>query len=126
MYTRSYFQDDVEINVPENYDGNAFREKEKSDATCEEVNSDVSCYARERDCDRHQETKSDTGVGVLSAFFQKLPFSNLFERFNFSKFERLDFGTEEILIIGLSLFLLLSGSKDIECAIMLFLLLLIK
>ena len=126
MYTRSYFQDDVEISVPKNYDGNAFIEKEKQKDDSQEASCAAPHFEKEGCCERKKEEKRDTGAGFIPSILEKLPFSNLFDRFNFSKEVGFELGKEEILIIAISLFLIFSGGGDVECAIMLLLLLLIK
>lgn len=136
MYTRSYYPDNEKISIPENYDGNAFREDissiSKEDAG-EPMKENAFTMPYNESTEKAEPTssepkgrKGDTGQGYISAFLQKLPISNLFGKTDFFKNAHLDFGTEELLIIGIALFLLFSKGGDTECAIMLLLLLLIK
>ena len=128
MYTRSYFQDDEKISIPENYDGNAFREdseakmneSEKQRNAFTQVNNESSeeCFFNER--------KDNGGLGFIQSFLHRLQPSSVFEKFDFFRGGRFDFGSEEILIFGIALFLFFSEGKDIECALMLLLLLFIK
>ncbi len=134
MYTRNYFQDDENISIPENYDGNAFREDVK-EPPIQSHNGDrlippFTPHSRtEEECAAFEDAerkKRDGDSGFVSTFLQKLQPSSLFEKFNFFNGGHFDFGGEEIMIIGIALFLLFSEGKDIECALMLLLLLLIK
>ncbi len=135
MYTRSYFQDDENLSIPENYDGNAFRGdstdiQEEIKETQIQKNpfeppyreSDEPCVASK---DR-EDKKRDTGPISISALLQKFQPSSLFGKFDFLKDGRFDIGSEEILIIGVAIFLFFSEGRDIECALMLLFLLLIK
>ena len=67
-----------------------------------------------------------SGERPLGSFFEKLPFGNLFSSLPFFKGGRMSFGTEELIICAIALFLLFSQGGDKECAIMLFLLLWIR
>ena len=122
MYTRSYFTEDKKPIVPENYDGNAFREEiaptlaEVGDAT-EGGESAVA---------------SSSGT-VFSSLLTKLPLGGLFGSLPFSRSEgekagreRVKIGTEEILICLVALYMFFSKEGDKECAIMLLLLLFIR
>ena len=134
MYTRSYFQDDKKLTVPENYDGNAFGERDtevKSEPISSErhesifgirENKDEECIAPPKE----ESKKIDTGRGVLSTILEKLEPSSLFDRIGIFRGGKLDIGSEEILIFGIAVFLFFSEGKDIECALMLLFLLLIK
>ncbi len=115
MYTRSYYPDAGEL--PENYGGMAMRTSEpipehhEPPPTKEEI-EEVGLI-------------SDSPVGA----FGKIPvFSSLFSRLGgLAKplgIEKV--GTEELLIIGVALYLLFSKSGDKECAIILLLLLLVN
>ena len=133
MYTRSFFQDDEKINIPKNYDGNAFREEDKEDGASEAeiptgVFSPPLFRAHDNECvnGKKEEAKRDTGRGFPPLFVKKLLPEGLFEGIDILKGGRLEFGKEELLIIGIALFLIFSEGKDLECALMLFLLLFIK
>ena len=136
MYTRSYYPEEEKISIPENYVGNAFIEesapmqREDTKKTSNE-NAFTMPYNEptgnfEAASNKAKEKRDGAAHGYISALLQKLPISNLFGKTDFFKNPRLDFGTEEILIIGIALFLLFSKGGDMECAIMLLLLLLIK
>ena len=133
MYTRSYFQDDKKLTVPENYDGNAFREAETQEAaeasTSQRHESIFGAHEKSEECitsTKEESKKSDTGRGIISTFLEKLEPSGLFGRLGIFHEGKLDIGSEEILILGIALFLFFSEGRDIECALMLLFLLLIK
>lgn len=140
MYSRSYFNTSSEISVPDNYDGTAFSDDNlqeeiktpkiesakneikfspKSDN--EECNSSYQgaeyneCSARERRSENSRFGLDFKGI-----------FGSLFSGEGFSSFLPNKFGVEEILIIGIALFLLFSPEKDIECAFLLLALIFIK
>ena len=126
MYTRSYFTEDKKIDIPENYDGNAFREnldpfKENSieDTIPEE--------------ERSEEDEKVSEASAIPSLFGKLPISKLVTGLSGLSFKRGDiaqmckkFGTEEILIGAVALYLFFSKDGDRECAIMLLILLFIR
>ena len=129
MYTRSYFTEDKKVDIPENYDGNAFRESGSSvledtdrngffpneDIKSENKNEDAKCSAKPFSLfDR----LSPEGI------FGVLPFKSL--KNIFSKGEAFAFGTEEILICIIALYMFFSKEGDKECAIMLALLLFVR
>lgn len=122
MYTRAYFPEEEKIKVPENYVGNAFGSEEinaKKSDTPPIVAEPVSSDAEEATM-KHSDSSFGGGLRNFS-------FSRLFDGLDIFKggaFKNI--GTEEILIIGIALFLLFSQGGDKECAIMLFLLLFIK
>ena len=130
MYTRSYFTEDKKIDIPENYDGNAFRENKSDFDVRREHDIEVS-----DDCPVNDDTTDSTESSSRNAFsslLEKLPVKNLFSGFPFSFFkngsgreERRYFGTEEILIFIIAAYMFLSKDGDRECAIMLALLLFI-
>ena len=135
MYTRSYFQDDESVSIPENYDGNAFRDNSidmQGDIKNSEIRKNASpntCGEPDEEClasKNREPRKHDTGMGIIPTLFQKFQSSSLFNKFDFLKNGHFDLGSEEILIIGIALFLFFSEGKDIECALMLLFLLLIK
>ena len=131
MYTRSYYPEGDGIKIPENYDGNAFREmetppieksvKEEAPAMEETLRApwDVSEAA--------EETMGVPKVArSFGSFFERMPFGNLFGSLPFFKGGKLNFGTEELIICAIALFLLFSQGGDKECAVMLLLLLWVK
>ena len=115
MYTRSYYPDTGEL--PENYGGMAMRVSEPP--------------PEPRESPKNEDASEPAGLfgknqGELS---MKAPiFSSLLSRLGTVArplgIERL--GTEELLIIGVALYLLFSKSGDKECAVILLLLLLVN
>lgn len=138
MYTRAYYPKEDKINVPENYDGNAFREEsvktdiEEAPTLQKEEAIPLHAPWDNPPPEENSEEKSEAVMGkpksegVFGTIFKRLPISNLFSGFGGLKNGLSDIGTEEILIIGVALFLLLSKGGDKECAVMLLLLLFIK
>lgn len=139
MYTRTYQTEEEKITVPENYDGNAFREEPSS--TSEPPKEDIPVFLQtEKPSDfsfeeNHAPTKLDSEEvlakpkgdgGIFSGLFKRGWLSPVFDSIPFLKNGFSDIGTEEILIIAVAIFLLFSKSGDKECATMLFLLLFIK
>lgn len=115
MYTRSYYPDTGEL--PENYGGMAMRASEPP--------------PEPREPPSREETTEPAGIfgGTGAESPLKMPiFSSLFSRIGAVArplgIERV--GTEELLIIGVALYLLFSKSGDKECAIILLLLLLVN
>ncbi len=114
MYTRSFYPESTgEILIPENYDGTMLRDtvENTEPEPKEEKSEEVPVFKKQEDGGIFswfgKLTKGGLGTDLLGGFFK-------------------DFGTEEILIIGIALFLIFSGSHDIECAVMMLLLLFIK
>ena len=123
MYTRSYFTEDKKIDIPENYDGNAFRENNTESPLEENVEQTFSAVDEDESVTVGSRTERK---GPFSSFFDKLPFKNLSESFPFPFFKndsssrgKLNFGTEEILICIIALYMFFSKDGDKECAIML-------
>ena len=128
MYTRSYFTEDKKIDIPENYDGNAFKENGSVIQNAEEVLSDF----KEEPNDVQEETEETLGKGIFSSLFDKLPVKSLQKGFPFSLFKKngvegcgLSFGTEEILISLIAIYMFFSKDGDKECAAFILLLLFI-
>lgn len=113
MYTRSYYPDTTEL--PENYGGMAMRPDEPIEENC----------ATESE---RSESASITHDSVSTGLAKSPVFSSLFSRLGGLTrplgIEKI--GTEELLIIGVALYLLFSKSGDKECAIILLLLLLVN
>lgn len=119
MYTRSYFKDEAESHKPpENYSGVALSEDEKA----ENIGTSANPWERDED------------VPVMKADARS-PFSDLLFGGKLSGLFKGrgggagglfgGIGSEEILIIAMALFLLLSKDGDKECAIMLLILLIL-
>ncbi len=131
MYMRNYCQDrEEEILVPENYDGNAFRTNaanESPPSFFEQNKIDLSADESNKKVDEAKDTMSyakneRSFLGALKSFIPE----GLFSRNGFLKNALLDIGTEEILIIGIALFLFFSKDCDKECALILIFLLFVK
>ena len=140
MYSRSYSQDKDGISIPESYAGVAFREPEAPEIPEDAPRSlaksadirftspeppDPKLTASSKPEPEESEEVVATG-GFLSSLMDKLPIKNIFSSFDIGKMGLFKIGTEEILIIGLALFLFLSRDGDKECAVLLLLLLLIR
>ncbi len=125
MYSRNYFDSDKEsFALPQNYDGTAFAEEEKSDESAtrppdnDEIKVDSEPYLA---AGGEAIKEASSPLGFLSGLGKNL-FGGLFGgRLKFPSI-----GTEEILIIATAMFLLFSKDGDTECAILLLLLLLIN
>lgn len=126
MYSRSYYDKEEGFALPANYDGTAFADGVKPEENLTRPPSDckneqILERSAESSCSA-DEPVSFSGLGVLSGLGNGF-LGKLFGKGGF-KFPRL--GAEEILIIATALFLLFSRDGDIECAILLLLLLLIN
>lgn len=140
MYSQSYFPQGAEISLPENYDGTAFSEdnaqSEVKIPKIESVKNEIkfsptgdgdecqsaSCEGEYEECIAKDKSK---GAGLFGIDFKR-SFGSLFSGGGFSSLLPKDFGVEEVLIIGIALFLLFSPEHDIECALLLFALIFIK
>ena len=122
MYTRSYFSEDEAVRLPEKYDGTVFKEKA-------ETLGESECQISEQTVQPAVEKQSEESV--FSRLFERLPFSSLFKKgkgvlpLKLDKCRIENFGTEELLIIAIALYLFFSKDGDKECAIMLALLIFI-
>ena len=112
MYTRTYFPEDEKINIPEKYNVNAFSDAPETEPT-EQVEKSEEVMGRAREDD-----------GGIFGFLSRLG-GGIFPVFGKigSDFH---LGREELLIIGIALFLFLSKGGDKECAIMLIILLIFQ
>lgn len=126
MYTRTYFTENDKLSIPENYDGNAFRE-----SISEEGNGFIAKEAIEESEEHEKEKYEQTGTGTAS-FFDRLPIKSLISKTPFKNFFKGgsnlfdSFGYEEILIAALMLYMFFSKDGDKECAIMLLFLLFVS
>ena len=133
MYSR-ITQSIDDIRIPENYDGTAF-----CDGGKEEKKTKIPPICREGSTADLKISPQENEVKTEEVFAQKhdgkggffgFDFGSIFHSL-FGKNKRVSdffdsFGLEEIIIIGLAAFLFLSSSGDIECAIMLLILLFIS
>lgn len=127
MYTRTYFTENDKLSIPENYDGNAFRERISDGSTEIKITDEENNEYSEESSEKYEKTS-----GGASSFFERLPIKNLISKFpikglfkgNSNLFER--FGYEEILISALMLYMFFSKEGDKECAVMLLLLLFVS
>lgn len=142
MYTRTYQAEEEKITVPENYDGNAFREDRQCDpfppqdiSMPQTAEKDLKCGNSQDDTQKATETiaecpgdfeKKAGGDGLFASIFKSGHKASFLDNLPFIKNGKFDIGTEEILIVAVALFLLFSKSGDKECAIMLLLLLFVK
>lgn len=127
MYTRSYYTEDEKIAVPENYNGEAFVKEEAVAEPTEPVLKDVGGEPLRAPWDApppQSEGAFPKNDGILGGFLERITHAPIFRTQGCTEPFRL--GTEEILIIGVALFLLFSKGGDRECAVMLLLLLLVK
>ncbi len=130
MYTRSYFTEDKKIDIPENYDGTAFNENRNEFA--KENDAQVPDLEKEVSEEAFAEAEATAGRGIFTALADKIPLKSLGRILPFPPFrdspqekEGFTFGTEEILIAIIALYMFFSKDGDRECAIMLAILLFI-
>ena len=118
MYTRSYFKDETESpKPPENYSGIALTEDEEPESTSTGANP----WEKAEEAPV-MKTESRSAFSDL-LFGGRL--SGLFKGHCGAGGLLGGIGSEEILIIAMALFLLLSKDGDKECAIMLLILLIL-
>lgn len=140
MYSRSYFTGGSEISLPENYDGTAFSEDSIQDEIripkIESAKNEIkfSPKTEEKECDTSFQPpeydecmtkEKGTRGGIFGIDFKGI-LGSVFSGDGFSSILPKDFGIEEIIIIGIALFLLFSPERDIECSLMLLALIFIK
>ena len=111
MYSRSFYPPEGALTtLPESYDGTRFSENQESEAPKAAVEEAADASAVPTAGEAKQ----------ASSLFPNI-FGGIFGEGGFLS----DIGIEEILIIAVAAFLFLSNDGDIECAIMLVLLLFI-
>ena len=134
MYTRNYIDDGGGVTVPQNYDGIAF------DTDISDVKNTVSATVGERKISPPDQPPSHEGEnvqasataesagGLFGNLFGKIGLKNLFPSSinSILSLDKFKLGAEELLLIGLALFLLFSKEGDKECAIILLLLLFVN
>ena len=133
MYTRSYYPESEGIKIPENYDGNAFREigtKEEERIAPSEDNtkSEEVLRAPWDVSEKAEEAMGNANIGSrgFGSFFDKISLNSITGILPFFKSGKFSLGNEEMLICAIALFLFFSRGGDKECAVMLLLLLWIK
>lgn len=125
MYSRSYYPEGQDrLNLPDNYDGTAFMERQAvSEPAVEEVsfNEKNEVYQEERaEPTGGRNIRGSVGIPILSGLFDK---GGLLGGLGLSM---PSIGTEEILILATAAFLFFSKSGDRECALLLLLLIFIN
>ena len=132
MYTRNYIDDGGGMNIPQNYDGIAF------DTDIPDAKNTVAASVGEKKIsppdvkseasESAQASANIENTGIFGSFFQKFGLKNILPSSIGSLFQLDQFklGKEEILLIGIALFLLFSKEGDKECAIILLLLLFVN
>lgn len=126
MYTRSYLCEEKAPEIPENYDGNAFKYEKTATRI---VENEFSGQAEEEKSEEKISKASKT-IGIPQVL-EKLPLKKLGALFGIEGSKNKEapaftFGTEEILIIAIALYMFFSKDGDKECAIMLAILLFIR
>ena len=136
MYSRTYANDLP--TVPESYSGVAFREPDpipddapKSIPKSADVKFTTSPAPPDPKLSSAgaEPAVEETCVKPSQGFFEKIQLGKMFSGirdFDFSSISLPRIGMEEILIVGLALFLFFSRDGDKECAALLALLLLIR
>ena len=136
MYSRSYNGEEARVAIPENYDGTAFSKIENEVHTRPIIPTVSEPKFSRGDAfpPLEDKEKKDVPCGECTeeerkkpSFLQRIPFvkskDGKIEGVRLFDFKM---GCEELLIIGVALFLLFSKEGDVECAIMLLLLLFIS
>ncbi len=124
MYTRIYGAEEKSLNIPENYDGNAFREESAEPGLqSKDPFTDIPTSENEAEVPVMKKTESE---GIFSGIFKKLPIQGVFGNLGIKSISSFKIGSEEILIVGIALFLFFSKGGDNELAFMLLLLLFVK
>lgn len=137
MYSRSFTSPD-HPSVPDSYGGIAFREPDPIPEDAPKSiprSADVKFTTAPAPPDPKLSAVSTepevepTGGGFMSGILEKLQLGKMFSGvrdFDLSKIALPKIGMEEVLIVGLALFLFFSKDGDKECAVLLALLLLIR
>ncbi len=121
MYTGNYYPNDDGMKLPRDYSGCAF--SEEANTTSEQT--DVSTENGESVAVGGD---AKFGGGLFDSLTSAFPLGRILPAGvrNALHLEKFKIGTEELLIIGLALFLFFSKDGDKECAIILFLLLFVN
>lgn len=132
MYTRNYIDDGGGMNIPQNYDGIAFDTDipdTKNTIAASMGEKKISPPDMKAEVPESAPTSANAeGSGIFGGFLQKLGLKNILPSSIGSLFQLDQFklGKEEILLIGIALFLLFSKEGDKECAIILLFLLFVN
>ena len=132
MYTRSYNKEEEGLKLPDNYGGTAFLPKSESHDEVKTVYAEpekreikISRPIDSADASDKDSTDNEA-IKRVKSDDEKIPFLSkrlrqIFESYHLPK---LDF--DDLLLIAIAAFVFLSQSDDIECAIMILLLVFIK
>jgi hypothetical protein len=105
MYTREYLEDGDVLKIPKNYSGTTIAQGRPSDA---EIDGQVF----DENSPKMVENKES-----IPSWAEKLGVKSLFSPFASLLHFPEKFGTEEIILIALAVFLIFSKSGDIECVL---------
>ena len=133
MYTRNYIDDEGTVSIPKNYDGIAF------DTDSPDTKNTVAASVGEKKISPNELTEqpeeavmtgasANTDGGLFGNLFGKFQLKSLFPSSvgSILGLDKFKLGREELLLIGIALFLLFSKEGDKECAIILLLLLFVN
>ena len=114
MYSRSYNDRSDGVMIPDGYSGTALPLGVHTEEAEEEISTSVDVHDDESE-----------SAGLFSGLLSRLPLGGLSDILP-KNLGIKRFGTEEILILAVAAFLLFSHDGDLECALMLLLLLFIN
>ena len=131
MYTRNYIDDGSGVTIPQNYDGIAFdtdSPDNKNTVSASMGEKKISPPDIPKEDEEYTQTSKTEGMGgILSGLFGKGGIKSIFPSLgSLFPLDQFKLGKEEILLIGIALFLLFSKEGDKECAIILLLLLFVN
>ena len=119
MYSRSYEKTPPGVNLPNDYCGTALLESTHAEE------DQLSSQSRIDEEDAITTSAQGTNGGIFSSVLSRIRGVELGGFVERGKLLLQDLGTEEILIISVALILFFSRERDIECGLMLLLLLFI-
>lgn len=133
MYTRNYVDDNIGVSIPQNYDGIAFGTDPG------ENKNTVSCAVGEKKIspvDMPQQNEEEIAPasadvengGAFGGLIGRIGLKGLLPGplSSILSLDKFKIGKEELLLIGIAMFLLFSKEGDKECAIILLLLLFVN
>lgn len=134
MYTRNYVDDNIGMSIPQNYDGIAFGTespdtKNTISATMGEKKiSPIDLPQPSNDESAPTSADADEAGGIFGNLFGKIGLKSFLPGSlgSILSLDKFKIGKEELLLIGIALFLLFSKEGDKECAIILLLLLFVN